>query len=150
MSEDTAAVIGLQSIDKAGKMPIEVAEAEFARFIDAMDLDVEVDFMDSEEERDFTREKRIFLRAVQAGNLVVDDEGRPVYTPKLGNTEPLVFNEYDGAALMASDGAKKGKDISKSYRVMASITKQTPARFARMKGRDLKVCTAIMLFLTGG
>lgn len=126
----------------------EAAEQEFARFVEAMDLDIDPEGMDDEDRRSFEREKRIFLREVGRGRLVVDEAGQPVFTPSEG--EPITFHEPDGAALMEMDKVKAGKTVKQGNLVLAAITKKPAARFARMKMRDLKVCQAIMNFLIGG
>lgn len=126
----------------------EVAEQEFERFADAMDLDVDPAGMDDDDRRGFEREKRIFLRAVQAGRLVVDEAGQPVYTPKGG--EPITFYEPTGATLMEMDRVKQGKAMKQTSVLLAAMTKQSPPRFANMKLRDYKVCQAIMAFFMGG
>lgn len=132
------------------KMSREVAEAEFDRFCEAMDLDVDLDGMDQDDRKSLDDGKRRFIRAMLNGRLVVDEQGRAVYTPVLGNTAALTFHEHNGAALMETDKAKKNHDMKKSMFVLAGLTKTHPKRFADMKGRDLKVCQAIMGFLLGG
>lgn len=129
---------------------LEVAEADFARFIDAFDLDVDLDVMDAEDRKSFDAGKATFVRAVQRGLLTVDEKGQPTYTPVMGNDGALTFHEPDGAALLEMDKAKKNHDVRKSNLVMAAITKQPVQRFARMAQRDLKVCQAIFCFLLGG
>jgi len=126
----------------------DVAEREFERFVDAMDLDVEPAGMDEEDRRDFASQRRVFLRAVKAGRLTVDEKGQPVYQPKTG--EPLTFREPDGAGLMEMDRAKEGKDVKKAYHLLGAMTQTGPKRFANMKNRDLKVCQAILAFFLGG
>lgn len=126
----------------------EVAEAEFRRFVEAMDLDVDPEQMDADDRREFIEQKRVFLRAVRRGRLRVDDKGQPVFTPKTG--DPLVFHEPDGAALMEMDRAKDGKDVKKAYILLSGITKTSVARFSKMRNRDLKICQAILAFFMGG
>lgn len=129
----------------------EVAEAELARFAEAMDLDLDLEDMDDEERRDFSLQKRRFIRAVRQGHLSVDEAGQPVYRPYASkNTEPLVFREPDGAALMEMNRAKANKSIKQQHLVLAAITKTNPKRFADMKNRDLKVCYAVLTFFLGG
>lgn len=128
----------------------EVAEAAFASFVEAMDLDINPEGMDAEDRKSLDNERRVFLRAVRLGRLVVDEGGQAVYTPVKGNLAPITFHEYTGASLMEMDRAKKNHDIKKSTLLLAAITKESPARFANMKARDLKVCQAVLGFLLGG
>jgi hypothetical protein len=126
----------------------EVADAEFNRFTEEMDLDVEVDLMDAEDLTAFLKQKRRFIAAIMDGSLVINDNGEAVYTPrKSGDIEPLTFHERTGASTMAMDGKKKGHDVAKTYAVMADLTKTHSSTFAKMKGIDIKVCEAIFNFL---
>jgi hypothetical protein len=135
----------------AGKVvATEVAEQEFARFLEAMDLVEKCDSknLDADDAKSFLDVKRIIVGAMETGHLVIDDKGQPVYTAKLDDAGPIVFYEPDGAALMAIDQAKRGEDMKKAMRILSAMTKENPSRFAKMKLRDLKVCQAIQnLFL---
>ena len=132
----------------APKIAQEVAEAEFDRFTSEMDLDVDVDFMDEEDLTAFNKQKRRIIAAIMDGSLVVNENGEAVYTPrKSGEIEPLTFHERTGASTMAMDGKKKGHDVSKTYAIMANLTKTHSSTFAKMKGIDIKVCEAIFNLL---
>jgi len=128
----------------------EVAEAEFERFVEVMDLDVDSTDMDAEDRKSLDDSKRRFIRAVVCGSLVVNESGEPVFTPTVGDRAEITFYEPDGTALMAMDRAKKGHDVEKTNLVLAALTKQLPKRFAAMKNRDLKLCQAILCFYMGG
>ncbi len=127
----------------------EVAEAEFERFVDAMDLDVTAK-MDPEDAKAFAATKRIITRAIEKGRLIIDDVGQPIYTPQASDDKtPITFLEPKGASLLAMESRKKGEDISRLFASIANMTRQTPVRFAKMANRDLRVCMAIStLFLT--
>lgn len=135
---------------KSEVVALEVAEAEFARFVEAFDLNVDLDRMDAEDRRSFDAGKETWIRAMQQGRLVVDEHGQPVYTPVKGNDGSLTFHEPTGAALLDMDKAKKNADMHKTNLLLAAVTKQPIQRFARMAQRDLKVCQAIFCFLLGG
>jgi len=132
------------------KVPNEVAEQEFDRWVDAMDLDLDTAVMDAEDLTAFTKQKRRIMRAMQRGSLVITEDGEAVYTPqnpKSKHKDPLTFHERTGASLMAMDGKKKGHDAAKTYAIMADICKTHPSTFAGMVGEDVKVCEALFAFL---
>lgn len=130
------------------KVATEVAEAEFDRFCEAMDLDVDVAKMDSEDRKAFDAAKRVVVRAIERGHLVVDEKGQPIYTPQTGNSGPITFYEPTGATFMAMDAKKRGQDVGKSMSMLADITRRDAKTFAVMPNRDLKVCSTLMnLFL---
>jgi hypothetical protein len=127
----------------------EVAEDEFQRFAEGMDLDVDPTGLSDEDKSSLEDSKRRIIRAMLKGQLVINEKCEPVFTPKSGG-KPITFYEPDGAALMATDMKKKGHDMAKTYAAMAAMTKENPTRFSSMPGRDLKVCTAIFaLFMAG-
>lgn len=131
------------------KIASEVAEQEFNRFVDAMDLDVDPDGMDEEDLKGFETQKQRVIEAIKQGILVINDDGEPVFTPqRTQDIESITFYEPTGASLMAMDRRKKNEDMAKMYALMGSITKVHANTFAKMKMSDLKVCQAItILFL---
>jgi len=134
--------------DDGFKVAQEGAEAEFRRFGETMDLDFVTARMDDEDSKAFEKQKGIFIRAVRLGRLIVDQDGQPVYTPQMGDVKSITFYEPDGACIMAIDEAKKNHDVTKSFKVLRAVTKQSDGVFAKMKNRDLKVCQAVInLFL---
>lgn len=130
------------------KVSHEMAVQEFERFADCMDICRDPQYMNSESAEDFEDLKSKIVYEIERGNLVINDNGEPVYTPKLDPRDPITFSEPTGASFLAIDSKKKGQDMGKVFAMLADFTKQTPARFASMKARDLKPCQAIMqLFL---
>jgi hypothetical protein len=132
------------------KIALEVAEAEFNRFADAMELDVSTDSMDEEDKKGFEQQKSVLLKAIQKGALVFNEAGEPIYTPqRTDDADPITFYEPTGASLMAMDKRKKTEDVGKMYALMGDMTKTSAATFSRMKMADLKVCQAIAVLFLG-
>ena len=130
------------------KVATEVAVAEFERFAESMDLDIAPKGMDAEDQKALDDLKRKIVGAIERGSLVVDDKGQPVFTPQVGDREPITFYEPVGSTLTSMDQRKKGQDIAKMFVTLAAQTKQPVKRFADMAGRDIKVCQALItLFL---
>ncbi len=131
------------------KVAPEVAELEFDRFVELMDLELDESDMDTEDKGEFGKHKKKMIKAIQDGSLVIGVEGEPEYTPKRGDNHlPITFREPTGACLMAMDSRKEGQNVAKMYATMASMTKQNSKRFSNMKNVDLKVCLSIVtLFL---
>lgn len=131
------------------KIAPEVAEQEFKRFADSMALDVDVSAMDDEDRKGFEQQKRLIVRAICHGGLVINDNGEPVYTTSRGKDPVTVcFHEPEGAVLMAMDRKGQKENVGKMYVTMGEMTKQPAKVFANMKMADLKVCMAIFtLFL---
>ncbi len=134
---------------KEPKIILEMAEQEFERFVDSMDLELESSEMDAEDKGEFGKHKGNMIKAIQDGRLTINDQGEPEYTPKRGDDHtPITFHEPTGACLMAMDSRKEGQNVAKMYATMASMSKQNSKRFSNMKNVDLKVCLSIVtLFL---
>ena len=128
----------------------EVAEAEFDRFAEGMDLDLDTSDMDAEDLTAFTKQKKRILKAIQKGALVFNDNDEAVYTPHRPaskHKDPITFHERTGASLMAMDNKKKNHDVAKTYAVMADMCRVPAATFAGLAGEDGKVCEALYALL---
>lgn len=80
------------------------------------------------------------------GQLVIDAEGRPIYTPEGG--KPFTFNPATGATFMALETYGKGKDVSNSVAAMQELTGTNKGDFSRLPARDFHACQRIArLFL---
>lgn len=137
---------------RESKISFELAEHEFEKFAEAMDLDVDPVGMSDEDKVGLLEAKRVFVKAVQSGALIVDDEGQPVFTPQRPGSkvkDPITFYEPTGATLMEIDKAKSGADVSKTFKVLGNLTKTSTARFSGLMYSDLKVCTALMGLFMG-
>lgn len=136
--------------DKQNVVAREVAEQEFERFAEAMDLDLDISRMDADDIKNLDGAKHTLVRAIERGDLVIDEKGQPVFTPttKLDGISTLTFYEPTGASFMSMDGKKKGQDFAKMFTLMAEMTRQPEKTFSKLPQRDLKVCrTIVTLFL---
>lgn len=135
------------------KVSVEVATAEFNRFADCMDLDLDEKMMTDEDKVDFSALKSQFIRAVVSGHITLNDEGEPTIHFKLPPSDDeadqkITFFEPDGACFLALDKGKKNADMAKQYLMMGDICKCAHTLFAKLKNRDLKVCKMVLaLFL---
>lgn len=135
---------------KNDQIALEVAEAEFVRFAESMDLDLDVSKMDAEDLATFTKTKDRLLRAMQRGALIINDNGEAVYTPQRPGSkhkDAITFHERTGASLMAMDGKKKGHDVAKTYAILADMCQVHPSTFAGLAGQDIKVCEGLFALL---
>ncbi len=132
------------------KVDKDTATAEFKRFAECNDLDIDTADMDAEDLAAFGKSQRRIESALMDGSLIIDDDGQATYTPRNPKTvdkSPITFCERTGASIMAMDGKKKNQDGLKTYAVMADMCKVHPNRFANLVGIDVKVCEAIFGFL---
>jgi hypothetical protein len=126
------------------------AELEFNNFVEAMDLDLDIDDMDDDDLTAFTKQKKRIIKAIKKGHLVFNEDGEPVYTPyrpKTKHKDPITFHERTGASIMAMDRKKRGQDGAKLYAVLADMCKVPANTFASMAGEDIKICEALFSLL---
>jgi hypothetical protein len=134
----------------AAKITTEVAESEFDRFLEAMDIDVDPKGMDDEDKKSYQTARRRLVEAIEEGWLAVDEKGQPIVTPRVGDDAgPITFREPTGASYLAMDQKKKDHDQAKLVAVMADMTGQPPVRFSKMANRDLKLCQSIVALFLG-
>lgn len=128
----------------------EVAEDEFNRFCDLMDIDHNVEAMSEEDAKSFEEPKTILIKAIMQGHLVINENGEPVFTPKNSpKVSELTFREPNGADYMAMDRKKDNQSIAKMWAMADSVTKSTPGTIASLRNRDLKVVQAVMQLFLG-
>lgn len=128
----------------------EVALAEFDRFAECMDLDLDTSLMDAEDLTMFTKQKNRIVRAIVRGNLVVNDDGEAVYTPahsKSRYKDAITFHERTGASAIAMDGKKKNHDVARTYAIMADMCRVDAKVFSGLVGPDIKICEALFALL---
>ena len=127
---------------KNQRVPEDIAEEEFQRFAEEMEIDVDESKMFGEDRDNFLNLKRKFLGAVIRGRLVVNDNGEPEFTSSTG--EHFTFYEPSGATVTEMDKiGKKGGDVAKTHKVMASAMRVSPAAICKLPQRDYKVLQAI-------
>ena len=132
------------------KIGDDVAQVEFERWAEAMDLHFDTAEMDAEDLTEFNKQKGKIVRAIMYGHLIVNENGEAVYTPSRPNSkhqEAIVFHERAGGSLMAMDGKKKGHDVAKTYAVMAEMCRVHPGVFSGLVGTDIKICEALFALL---
>ena len=132
------------------KVSRDMADAEFNRFIESMDVDVDESEMDSEDKAAFNKQRNKIVKAIEKGTLVINDSGEAVLTPaneKSKHKDAITFHERTGASLLAMDGHNKHQDAAKTYAVMADMCRVPRKVFAGLVGSDIKICEAIFALL---
>jgi len=121
-----------------------VAEDEFWRWVEAMDLRVP-----QENTEDNDDQKGRVIAAIERGELVIDDSGFAIFTPQRPGSkhkEPLKFHEPGMDAWSAMD--KHKNKFNNMCEGLGVVTKTHPSVFrSKIIGEDLKVCFALMNFL---
>jgi hypothetical protein len=131
------------------KVAEEVAQAEFDRMCDAGQILREESEFSADELEEWKELRRSFVRDICRGALVIDTEGRPVYTP-IGGKRSFTFNRATGATLSALETYPKHKSIDNTIAALMDVTGCNKGDFGRMDARDVQACGRILgLFLNG-
>lgn len=136
--EDEEHVVDLQS-----------ARGEFIRFAKVMRIDLDTTGLDDNTRRDTEKEIRDFVREIQRGSLMIDEEGQPVYTPQVSNrTKPFTFYRPKGGHLVAIDKKQEHAKVAQSFAVLGEVVREPPVMFSNLAYSDTKVLQLILgLFL---
>lgn len=135
--------------EKIDKIGLDVAENEFDRFMDAMALDDKCENLSEEDKEGFEKNKRVVIKALRKGSLIINDNGEPVFTPtRSEDKKQITFYEPTGAIFTAQDKRKDTEMFAKLNLSMGNMTKTHASLFVKMAVSDLQICQAIFtLFL---
>lgn len=129
----------------------EAAEAEFERWVELCDFDLDPQYMSQEAKEDLALRKRVVIRHLERGMIAIDEEGNLEYQLKLPvkNVSSVTFPvDPKGDAVLAADTSKAGRDVAKMYAMVQALT-GTPGGFmAAAARRDREVILAVANFLS--
>jgi hypothetical protein len=121
----------------------ETAERDFERFREKYRIKIG-ESVDENERNDTLNAKGTVLDAITEGQLVIDDQCRPVFT--LANGTELTFDDPGAAALVKTDNKKSHAQMAKACIMLSECTGASERTFANMKPyADFKVCMALLL-----
>jgi hypothetical protein len=132
------------------KLDIETSTLEFERWCDAMMIEYDESEISEDGLASFNRYKKILLKAIRLGHLVISDFDEAVYTPfrpNSGHTSPITFKERKGSTLLATDKRKESESAARMYVALADMTGEHPNTFSKLSGMDITVCEAIFVLL---
>lgn len=130
----------------------EVAEQDFARYIEYWDIFNEFDDEDKEDKASFKEQRSKVIREIRRGHATVDDKGEVDFTlhHPSGDLTSLHFQVPTGLAFYGMDKHKEQKFTHKVGSILNAMTGQPEATFKNMDGRDFKFCQGMALLFLGG
>ncbi len=133
------------------KITREVAEVEFARFVEAWDIDANTDNMSGDDKESFNQQKGRIVNQIIAGHATIDEAGDIRYRLKYaeGSVTELHFRVPKGDAYMSMDKYKDRQNIHKMNSFLGGMTKQSPQFFSNMDARDVKFCQGVFVLFLG-
>jgi hypothetical protein len=103
----------------------EVAEESFDQFCDDWEIDTDPEGMDKEDKDGFKAEKAKIINAIMKGRLVYNSNNTFTYTVsdhvEKYKGKQITLKRPSGRTLRQADRAKEGKNVEKSYNVLASM-----------------------------
>lgn len=107
-------------MSKQATMPLEMAEQEFERMCESYRIDADMSDGDEDSAKGFEEIKTKICKALMRGDLVLDDNSRPVYTT--GEGTRLAFKRFTGAMLLSMDKVKGNDNTRRMYAFLSEIT----------------------------
>ena len=128
----------------------EVAESEFQRFVDGMDLLVDEETMTKDDQKGFRDAKSRIVREIMRGRATVNDVGEITFTPsRSGERDTITFYEPSGDVLRCTDKRGKDEDVGKMYTAIGRLTRTDAKTIETLKGSDLRFCMAVFALFFG-
>ena len=128
------------------KVATEVAEQEFSRMCAANRIDEDESELDKDELKEWKEMRAPIVRDICRGKLMIDAEGRPVWTTEEGKA--LAFNRATAATFIALETYGKGKDVSNMMAAIADMTGSGKGELSKLMAGDFHGCSRIArLFL---
>jgi hypothetical protein len=134
---------------KGGKFKVgkEVAEAEFERLCRLNRVEHDEAGLTSDESTSWRKIRDGIVRDIQHGTLIVNEEGRPTYTPP-GASKGLTFHAPTAATFIAFETYGAGKAASNMIATVAELTRTDRGEIGKLHSKDWSACVRIMtLFL---
>jgi len=101
------------------KIAPEMAEAEFYRMCELLDLDVTTS--NDEDKEQLETHKAKIIAAIASGTMTIGDDGLPTVTTKAG--ADLAFTMPTGATLLEADKAPSGHDNRRMFLMIGALTR---------------------------
>ncbi len=128
---------------KTDKIAPDVAEAEFYRMCELLDLDVTTS--NDEDKDQLETHKAKIVAAIVSGTMTIGDDGLPTVATKAG--AELVFTMPTGATLLEADKAPEGQNNRRMFLLVGALTrgKFAPSKCTVKEAALLMSVTALFL-----
>ncbi len=127
----------------------EVAEDEFVRFCETIDL--EIDDLDDEDAKKFKGLKNTVIKAMMVGRVTISDEGLPTVSLKypVGEFSSVTFKLPTGERFVAAGDTKSTNSVTQGWKILSDFTGVPSPIFGKMRRKpDLQTLDAVgALFL---
>jgi hypothetical protein len=135
------------------KIDFKIAEEEFYKICESWEIDTDTKGMTSDEIVDFNGLKRKIIKAIRLGRLSFNEDETMTYIVSQYSSddlsgEELIVKRPKGSDYTGMDQFKEGKDMHKTYSLLAGMIGKPIQFLNKLDGLDLKPLLAIStLFL---
>jgi hypothetical protein len=133
------------------KVAREVAERDFERMCRSRRVVTDPAEIDEDDLPGLTAVREKLVKAIMRGELVIEENGDPVYTPPVGGAKSLRFHKPTGATYMAMEANRPGEadgQVARTVRALTEMTRSDKGEIARLEGADYQMCVTLgQLFL---
>lgn len=117
------------------KIAREVAATEFARMCEAYRIEVDVE-RDDEETAEWDEISGAIIRDMMSGELVVDEQGLPTFTPPGGPA--FKFHKATGATYTALETYPSAKQMQNMIAAVAELTRTDKPTLSKLEAPDFQ------------
>lgn len=127
-------------------MSFEVAENDFIRWAEDWRIDDDVETMSADDVEDFTKLKRIIVKSIQKGYLVVSEDGSEL-KHILRDKSDLTYKMPEGSGWLTMDNHKR--ENAKMFGYLGDMTGRPAKFFSNLSGVDIKIAAAVVQLFLG-
>jgi hypothetical protein len=139
--------------DKKYKIDLETAEAEFMRYCESNDFEIDETAMNDNEKESFADIKRRFIKCCREGRVEVDGMNLKYTVSKLSPEgfagDVVTIKRPGGNAFVGMDSFKDRESVHKLHGIMSAMTGKEIKYFSKLDIADWKFFQAVSsLFLS--
>jgi hypothetical protein len=148
-----SAAAAKEAKDKKYKIDLETAEAEFMRYCESNDFEIDETAMNDDEKESFADIKRRFIKCCREGRVEVDGMDLKYTVSKLSPEgfagDVVTVKRPGGNAFMGMDNFKDRESVHKLHGFMSAMTGKEIKYFSKLDIADWKFLQAVSsLFLS--
>jgi hypothetical protein len=131
---------GTPGADSKNTIDKKTAEAEFARYCEANDIDCDTSGMTDDEKKDFAPIQKRFVKACMQGRVKVDGTDLKYtvskFSPPGFKGNEITISRSGGQSFMGMDGYKDTQSVHKMNGFLSAMTGQETSFFTKIDGSD--------------
>lgn len=127
------------------KVAAEVAELDFTRWCEALDLDTNVEKLNNVEKLYVAAFKGSVVAAIMDGRVTISEDGTLLSYRARKSDVVVKIRMPIGQDIM--NGASATESIGRTAMILAAMNDCAPSRFTALQARDVRWCESVLGFL---